>query len=40
MKYKIRLAFRKQPADKDYLPHGEKNIFSSSLQLLTDLSSY
>jgi len=36
----IGLAFRRHPADKDYLPHGDKNILSYSLQLLADLPNY
>jgi hypothetical protein len=32
----IGLAFRKHPEDMDYFLHGNKNIFSSSLQLLAD----
>jgi len=36
----VSLAFRKHPADGDYPLHGDKNIFSSSLQLFTDLPSY
>jgi hypothetical protein len=35
----IGVAFRKRPADKDYLQHGDKNIFSSSLHLLAELLS-
>jgi hypothetical protein len=36
----IGLVFRIHPEDKDYLLREIKNIFSSSLQLLTDLHSY
>jgi hypothetical protein len=32
----IVVAFRKHPEDADYFLHGDKNIFSSSLQLLAD----
>jgi hypothetical protein len=34
------LGFRKRPVDNDYSLRGDKNIFSCSLQLLTELSSY
>jgi len=33
-------AFRNHFADKDFSLHGDKNTFSSSLQLLADLPSY
>jgi len=36
----IGLQFRKHPADKDILLHGNKNIFSSSLQLHADQPYY
>jgi len=36
----IGLAFRRNPADKDYFLHGDKNILSYSLQLLVDLPNY
>ena len=36
----IGLAFRRHPADKDYFLQGDKNILSSSLQLLADLPNY
>jgi len=35
----IGLAFRTHPVDMDYFLHGDKNIFSSSLQLLAKLPS-
>ena len=36
----IGLGFRTHPADKDYFLHGDKDIFSSSLQLLAEQPSY
>jgi len=38
--HEIALAFRTHPADKDYFLRGDNYIFSSSLQLLTELHSY
>jgi len=38
--HEIGLAFRKHPAGTDYFLHGDKTIFSSSMQLLVDLPSY
>ena len=36
----IDLGFTTHPADMDYFLHGDKDIFSSSLQLLAKLPSY
>ena len=33
------MAFRHHSVDKNVFPHGDKNIFSSSLQFLADLPS-